>query len=120
MIVTKFIRYTALSLGFLASAFFAFFLVTEAIADLIDGKFRVVPILVMMIFSVMGFIWAVKNPKKGSFIMISGGLVMIIYLVIMGGLGEIMMSLIFGLPFVIPGLLLRYYDKRRKIETEIV
>lgn len=104
----KILRYIALILGFQASAFFLFFLIAEGGADLIEGKFRVFPIMLMMILSVAGFIWAVSKPLKGSLVMIAGGTIMAIYLIILGGISELTMALIYGLPFIIPGLLFYY------------
>jgi hypothetical protein len=113
MNVIKILRYIALILGFQASVFFAIFLVTESVSNLFEGKISVIPILLMMIFSIAGFIYAVTRPLKGSFIMIAGGTVMAVYLLFMGGISEIMMALIFGLPFIIPGAIFYYISKRK-------
>ncbi len=108
----KILRYIALILGFQASAFFTFFLIMEGGADLIAGKFRVIPIMLMMILAVSGFIWAVTKPSKGSLVMISGGVIMSVYLLLLGGFGEIKMSLIYGLPFIIPGALFYFISQK--------
>jgi hypothetical protein len=105
MNASKILHYLALILGFQASAFFLFFLISDGVADLINGKYSVIPILIMMIFTVAGYIWAISKPKLGSVIMISGGLVMALYLIFLGGMVGIKMSLIYGLPFIIPGLI---------------
>jgi len=112
MNLLKILRYIALILGFQASAFFTFFLIAEGGADLFAGKIRVIPILLMMILSVGGFIWAVMKPLKGSLVMIAGGAIMTLYLLILGGISEIMMSLIFGLPFIIPGVIFYFTSKK--------
>ena len=113
MNVIKILRFFALILGLLASVIFIVFLMGEGGYDLIQGKIRVIPIMLMMLFSVAGFFWAVTNPSRGSLIMISGGLIMMTYLLILGGIGEISMALIFGLPFIIPGILFNYISKKR-------
>ncbi len=113
----KILRYAAIILGFQASAFFSLFLITIAGTELIDGKARVIPILIMMIFSVSGYIWAVYNSVKGSLVMISGGAIMAIYLMFMGGSGKIEIALIYGLPFIVPGAL--FYYTSFKARTEI-
>ena len=105
MNATKILHYIALILGFQASAFFMFFLISDGVADLFNGKYSVIPILVMMIFTVIGYIWAITKPKLGSMIMISGGVVMALYLIMLGGTVGIKMALIYGLPFIIPGLI---------------
>lgn len=108
----KIMWYIALILGFQASAYFTFFLIAEGGADLFAGKIRVIPIMLMMILSVGGFIWAVMKPLKGSLVMIAGGSIMAIYLLIIGGISEIMISLFFGLPFIIPGVIFFFTSKR--------
>jgi len=108
----KILRYTALILGFQASAFFTFFLIAEGGSDLIEGKFRVIPIMLMMILAVAGFIWAVMKPLKGGLVMITGGIIMSVYLLLLGGFGEIFMSLIYGLPFIIPGAIFYFISKK--------
>jgi len=112
MNATRILHYIALILGFQASAFFLFFLISDGVADLFDGKFSVIPILIMMIFTVIGYIWAISKPKLGSLIMISGGVVMALYLIMLGGTIGIKMALIYGLPFIIPGLIFYFVSKR--------
>jgi len=114
MNASRILHYIALILGFQASAFFLFFLISDGVADLFDGKFSVIPILIMMIFTVFGYIWAISKPKLGSLIMISGGAVMALYLIMLGGLVGIKMALIYGLPFIIPGLIFYFVGKNEK------
>jgi len=71
--------------------------------------------MLMMLYTVGGFVLSVKKPLKGSIIMISGGLIMAIYLLIIGGFDEIQMAMIYGLPFIIPGIL--FYYTAGKINT---
>lgn len=112
MNATKILHYIALILGFQASAFFLFFLISDGVGDLIDGKLSVIPILIMMIFTVIGYFWALSKPRQGSLIMISGGAVMAIYLIFLGGIVGIKMAMIYGLPFIIPGLIFYFVAKR--------
>jgi len=112
MNATKILHYLALILGFQASAFFLFFLISDGVVDLIDGKYSVIPILIMMILTIIGYIWAISKPKLGSLIMISGGVVMAIYLILLGGTVGIKMALIYGLPFIIPGLIFYFVGNK--------
>jgi hypothetical protein len=114
MNATKIVRYTALILGFQASFFFTFFLIADCIADLFSGKINVIPIVILMILSVAGYIWAVTHALKGSIMMIIGGIALAIYLLIIAGIGEFKMALIFGLPFIVPGLLFYYIGADKK------
>jgi len=113
MIVIKILHYLALIFGFQASAFFTFFLVAEGGADLIEGKQSVIPILCLMIVAIAGYIWSLSKPKTGSIIMIAGGIAMTFYLLFLGGFNEYKMALIFGLPFIIPGLI--FYFTSHKV-----
>ncbi len=105
MNVPKILHFIALILGFQASAFFVFFLISKGGSELIDGKWSVIPILLMMIVTVGGYIWAILRSKPGGIIMILGGLLMAVYLLAMGGTSEIKMAFIYGLPFIIPGII---------------
>jgi len=104
MNITKILHLLALILGFQASAFFIFFLISEGGANLFEGKTSVIPFMLMMIFTVGGYAYALWKPRTGALIMISGGMIMAFYLLYIGGISEIKMSMIFGLPFIIPGL----------------
>jgi hypothetical protein len=114
MNATRILHYLALILGFQASAFFLFFLISDGVADLFEGKYSVIPILIMMIFTVIGYFWAISKPKSGSLIMISGGVVMALYLIMLGGIVGIKMAMIYGLPFIIPGLIFYFVGGREK------
>jgi len=105
------LRTVALALGFLPAAFFLFFLIGEGLAELIDGKTGVIPILVLMILTVSGYLLAWKRPRAGGLIMMAGGLAMGIYLFIAGGSDSIIMILAYSLPFIVPGFMLRMLKK---------
>lgn len=106
--------YIALILGFQASAFFTFFLIAEGGADLLEGKTSVLPILIMMIIAVAGYVWTLVKPGPGSIIMITGGVLMMIYLLFLSGIGGWQMALIYGLPFIIPGIV--FYLTKNKVK----
>jgi hypothetical protein len=110
---SKILHYLALIIGFQVSLFFTFFLIADGVTDLIEGKAAVIPIMVLMIISVGGYILAISNPKRGGIVMIAGGVFMVVYLLIISGLGEFKMSLIFGLPFIFPGLVLFFNRQKR-------
>lgn len=112
MNITKILRYTALILGFQASAFFTFFLISAGVACILESKFSVLPLMVMMIFAVGSFILEVIKPSKGSLLMIVAGVIMSVYLLLIGGFGQIFMSLVYGMPFIIPGLFFYYSSKK--------
>jgi hypothetical protein len=108
----KILSYVTLILGLLVSVFFSIFLIADSIGDIVEGKYRVIPIFLLMINSVAGYIWTFSKPKRGGLVMITGGIIMSIYLLFVGGFSEINMSLIFGLPFIVPGLIYFFCWKR--------
>lgn len=110
----KILHYVALILGFQASAFFLFFLIAVGGGSVIEGKTSVLPLLILMVVSVGGFIWAVSKRGPGPIIMVSGGLIMAVYLLIIGGIGEYKMALIYGLPFIVPGLILYFTSNKNQ------
>ncbi|NVO18376.1 MAG: hypothetical protein HXX13_01675 [Bacteroidetes bacterium] len=99
------IRFIALAIGFLPSGFFLTFLIGEGFAELGDGKLAVIPILTMMLLTVSGYILAWKRPRAGGIIMISGGLIMGVYLLISSGFTDSLFSVFYSIPFIIPGIL---------------
>lgn len=111
---SKWLYYLAMFLGFLSSAFFMLFLIGEGITDLINGAVEVIPIMLMILFTVFGFFLAFKRPKQGGMIMTAGGFIMVIYLFVMGGSNAWYAALIYGLPFIIPGLMLLLGAKLKK------
>jgi hypothetical protein len=111
----KLLRIIGLFLGFVPSAFFLVFLIGEGLADLIDGKLAVIPILVMMILAVSGYILAWKRQKAGGIIMISGGLVMGFYLLILGGFYDWQMAFFYSFPFILPGVFFVYSSKKSPV-----
>lgn len=108
---TRILYYLALILGLIVSVFFALFLIADGIGDLIEAKLRVIPILLMMIVAVLGYVWTFWKPKRGGLVMIFVGIIMAVYLLFLGGFGEFKMALIFGIPFIIPGSLF-YFNWR--------
>lgn len=101
--MVEIMRWTARILGFIPSFFFVLFVTGEGIPDLIDGKTDVIPIMIMILFSVAGYLIAWWKSRIGAVMMIFGGFVMAIYLLFLGGdgIGRIVAS--FSLPFIIPG-----------------
>ncbi len=119
MKIKKVLHYSALVLGMMASTFYALFLVTGALSSLLEGKAEIIPMLILMILAVAAYFWAVKNPRKGGLAMITGGLIMSTYLFIISGIEGLEMALIFGSPFIIPGLIFYFTaDVKQTLVTE--
>ena len=92
-------------IGFIPSFFFLLFILGEGLPDLINGYMAVIPILALLFFTITGYIVAWFQFRLGGLMMMLGGLVMGIYLLVLGGegLGWIVVS--FSVPFIIPGYL---------------
>ena len=101
--VMETMRWTARILGFIPSFFFVLFLTGEGLPDLIIGKTEVIPIMVMVLFTVSGYAIAWWKSRVGAVMMIFGGFVMGIYLLILGGEGIGWIVTSFSLPFIVPG-----------------
>ncbi len=102
---------SAMAIGSLASLFFVLFLVGEGVGDLLDGKTGAIPIIIMILFTVAGFVVSWFRTRRGAVIMITGALVMGVYLLIIGDKGNVLMSLAFSLPFLVPGIMLMYLKR---------
>ncbi len=100
------VRFLAMTIGALASLFFVFFLVGEGVGDLLDGKTGAIPIIIMILLTVSGYVLSWFRVRKGAAIMTGGALIMGIYLLIVGAKGNVLMALSFSLPFLLPGIML--------------
>lgn len=100
------VRFLAMTIGALASLFFVFFLVGEGVGDLLDGKAGAIPIIIMILLTVSGYVLSWFRVRKGAALMIAGALLMGIYLLIIGAKGNVLMALSFSLPFLLPGVML--------------
>jgi hypothetical protein len=98
-------RWTARISGFIPSFFFVLFLTGEGIPDLQAGKTDVIPIMVMILFTVSGYVIAWWKLRIGAVLMIFGGIVMGVYLLFNGGDGILSIVASFSLPFIIPGFI---------------
>lgn len=100
-----------LACGFLPSLFFLLFLIGDGVT-VTDGKLGVVPILIMMLLTVSGYVLAWKRQKKrwvGDDRRWSdnGDIPVNLQAVFQGW----QMALLFSLPFVLPGVLLMSLQK---------
>lgn len=101
-------------LGFIPSFFFMLFMFGEGLPDLIDGKTGVIPIMAMVCFTVAGYVVAWVQFRLGGLMMMVGGLVMGVYLLVLGGEGIGWIVASFSLPFIIPGYLFFILKRFRK------
>lgn len=105
------VRFIALAIGAIASMFYIFFLTGEGVGDLLEGKTGAIPIIIMILFTVSGYIVSWFKVRKGAIMMIAGALITGLYLLIAGSKGNLLMALVFSLPFLIPGIMMMYLKK---------
>lgn len=100
-----------MAIGLLSSLFFLLFLVGEGVGDFLDGKTGAVPILIMMLFAVLGFVISWFKVRIGAVMMIIGALIMGAYLLAVGESGNLLMALAFSVPFLVPGIMMMCLKK---------
>lgn len=90
--------------------FFMSFFIFESIGE--EGfSLTVMPVkLIIMIASFLvmfiGLLVSFKNVKLGGFIIMAGGLFNALYMILSGGADDIDAALIFGVPFIILGVMI--------------
>lgn len=95
------LRWTARITGFFSVAFFMSFMLGEGLHDIIRGEGKqLLPFLPFLLLAVCGYFVALFREKKGSLMMIAGGLLLMLYLFYFQ---DYTIGLIYGLPFIIPG-----------------
>ncbi len=102
----------AQSFGLMVCMFFLFFIAGEGIPELVKGKGDdFLTILPMMAIPIIGYFVTWFKEKAGALILVGGGVILLIYFLITG---EIKMSLVYGLPFILTGILFLIHIKKRK------
>lgn len=103
------IKWLARILGLLGIAFFTRFLIIRMEGDWmvsLAGKLR--PFAILMLFGIAGYVFAWFREKEGGLVLIFSGMLLGLYLFYSGSRPPSFVSLIYGLPFMIPGLLFYY------------
>ena len=96
------LNWTARISGLLIIAFFMLFFIGEGIPDLIEGKGKdLVVFLLFMLPVFVGFILAWRRPVVGGLLLISGAVLVGIYLLFNN---DIKAALIYSCPFLLLGL----------------
>ena len=101
------LRWTGRLTGFFASGFFLLFLVGEGLPGIIQNGIdtELLPFLPLLGMAIEGWVIALFNEKTGGILQIIGGMGMAIFHLINGGLKDLDMALVFGLPFMLCGSL---------------
>ncbi len=100
------VHWMAIILGLFVILFFLTIIESTALSSLIfDEKWGVLPFTLMLLVPIVGYFVSLQRPKSGGLCMILGGMILVVYLLIIGSEGVGRMAFVFALPFIIPGLL---------------
>jgi hypothetical protein len=101
----------AQTVGVAASLFFLLFIIGEGIPDITAGKGGgLLVFLPFILVPIAGFILTWFKEWPGMFLLTAGGVALTVYFFIKG---DITMGLVYGLPFIVTGLLFLLHLKKR-------
>jgi len=99
-------NWTARITGGLAVAFFGIFVLPEGVSDLVETRdFQFRSMILLLAFTAFSYFFALFRPKEGGIAMVLAGIVMGLNMFYHDKGGQLEPALIYGLPFLIPGLL---------------
>ena len=109
-------------IGGLASAFFIIFFFGEGVPGLINNGVAAEMLLfmVLLFIAIAGWVVSIFTAKIGGILQIIGGSAMSIFHLANGGLKDINMAIVFGMPFILCGLISIIYHRVNKINGAII
>ncbi len=103
---TSFFHWFAWSIACIASIFFAIFVIGEGVHDIIKGKGGdLVLFLPGLLLAIIGCIVSFFRKIPGGIMMLIGGIIMVVTLYFQGGSNDYRMMMIYGFPYIFPGIL---------------
>ncbi len=115
----KFLRITSKILFVFTFAFFAVFFIGEGISngELKESGIPMELLIIAVSFLVMlfGFILSFKDQKFGGVIILAGGVFNAAFMIFRGGIGDFNAAAVFGLPFIILGLIITITEKKDRL-----
>jgi len=109
---TSFFHWFAWTIACLASIFFAIFVIGEGIPDIMAGKGNdLLVFLPGLLLAIAGCIVTFFRKIPGGTMMLLGGIIMVVTLYFQGGAHDFRMMLIFGFPYIFPGILFIFVRK---------
>jgi ABC-type molybdate transport system permease subunit len=107
----KMYKVLAQTFGLVVCLAFLFYLMANIFPELMRGKSDDLLLLIpLILLPVAGYFLTWVREKTGTIMVITGGFLLFTFFLVKG---EIMDALIFGLPFMITGLLFGYHIKKR-------
>lgn len=115
----KYLKWVGRIIGFLASAFFLVVFIGEGVPGFINNgiESEMLFFIFLLFIAIIGYAIAIKKEKIGGIMQIVGGSAMSGYHLIIGGLKDFNVAIIFGLPFIFSGLISMicwYYNKNKE------
>jgi hypothetical protein len=109
-------------IGGLASAFFIVFFFGEGIPGLINNGIatELLLFMVLLFIAIAGWVVSLFEARIGGILQIIGGCAMSIYHLANGGLKDLDMAIVFGMPFILCGLISLIYHSVNKINGAII
>ena len=116
----RYLRLFARIVSFLASAFFLLIFIGEGIPDLINKSInpKLLPFLPLLLIAIIGCFITLFKEIIGGILQITGGVGMSIYLLVIGGMKDLDIALVFGLPYLICGVISLIYGWKCRINKE--
>ena len=100
------LKWAARILGGMSIAFFLTFAIGEGIPDLMNtenGQLR--GVMLLLAFATLGYIFALFREKEGGVFMMVSGFLLGANMFYYGGTNDIIIVLVYSLPFIAPGIL---------------
>jgi hypothetical protein len=110
--MSVFFHWFAWTMSVTASVFFLIFLVGEGFSDIVRGKAKeLIPYLPFLLLSISGCALSFFKRKAGAILMIVGGVAIDVILYFQGGQANFRVMVLYGLPYIFPGILLLLFRK---------
>jgi len=110
--LSLFIIWFSMAISVIASVLFLIFLVGEGIPDMLRGKAKeLVAFLPFLLLAMAGCGLSFFKPKPGAIMMIVGAVAIDVVLYLQAGRAQFGIMVVYGLPYIFPGLALLFYKK---------
>ncbi|MCF8367927.1 MAG: hypothetical protein K9G76_02705 [Bacteroidales bacterium] len=109
------VKALALIITGLAILFFGVFIFGEGFPDIFStDNIQLKTMLLLMAFAVFGYFFSFWKPKEGGLVLAFSGFLLATNMFYHGGAKDTIAALIYGLPFLIPGILLWWVGGKEK------
>jgi len=100
-----FIHWFSWTISLVASVVMLIFLVREGIPSILEGKGQELTVLLPgLIIAIIGCFVSLFRMKFGAIAMLVGGIAMVVVIAFQSGMRDFGLMVVYGVPYVIPGL----------------